>query len=562
MKHAIKLSLLVLLVGVTWVRANVPRSHYTLRYVTSSGYPQRYYGLEFSPNSAQLAMSVGGNVDLINVPAGRINGQLKGYPFSLTYTQSGDKLYMISSSKGVLIDTRTRSELTARHDRQPGLIGVTIDKQAGKLLFVAVDPSGPLAKVEGIGVGDELVGVGEGPNGRISSVTGRSVQDVIKRITGPAGTYLRLKILPHGVFGEEHAKTVLLRRQPVRVQNGRPQFVPFSETAVQENVAWCIVSERHEFRSAATGTPFAHIVPIDVQHKGQYAISPDQSRFAIVAPRIDDRSKNAVEVYDIATQQRICYVPMRVEGYSDICFMPDNNRVLVATWNTIQMVDTDRGELSGAMHLGARPKNGFAKNAPGGLGSAAMIAAMDDFAYSASNADKQLAHQIAVSSKGIVAVSNAWGGVSLWDPDQDVMLLKLPKNPEVKADAVKFSPDGGWLAYHIQGVLHLVDVSDIEPTPVPIGTPVLAAAAQVTDQEKAEPATRATPANRVVTKPVTSEPRELFAVGERVEALWDQVWLEAEIVGKEGPDHWRVHYTGYSEDWDETVKAKRIRRGG
>ncbi|HMJ54824.1 MAG TPA: hypothetical protein VK540_22240 [Polyangiaceae bacterium] len=48
-------------------------------------------------------------------------------------------------------------------------------------------------------------------------------------------------------------------------------------------------------------------------------------------------------------------------------------------------------------------------------------------------------------------------------------------------------------------------------------------------------------------------------VGDHVLVEWRGGEYPAVIVGVEGVSRFRVHYDGYSEDWDETVTATRIR---
>jgi hypothetical protein len=48
-------------------------------------------------------------------------------------------------------------------------------------------------------------------------------------------------------------------------------------------------------------------------------------------------------------------------------------------------------------------------------------------------------------------------------------------------------------------------------------------------------------------------------VGDHVLVDWRGGEYPAVIVGVEGVSRFRVHYDGYSEDWDETVPAMRIR---
>ena len=58
---------------------------------------------------------------------------------------------------------------------------------------------------------------------------------------------------------------------------------------------------------------------------------------------------------------------------------------------------------------------------------------------------------------------------------------------------------------------------------------------------------------------VLSACRRPNQVGDHVLVDWRGGEYPAVIVGVEGVSRFRVHYDGYSEDWDETVPATRIR---
>jgi hypothetical protein len=47
--------------------------------------------------------------------------------------------------------------------------------------------------------------------------------------------------------------------------------------------------------------------------------------------------------------------------------------------------------------------------------------------------------------------------------------------------------------------------------------------------------------------------------GERVQVLWKGIWYDARIVRILGSDRYRVHYTGYGDNFDEDVPGERVR---
>ena len=65
------------------------------------------------------------------------------------------------------------------------------------------------------------------------------------------------------------------------------------------------------------------------------------------------------------------------------------------------------------------------------------------------------------SSRNIVATGDLAGEVSLWELGSGKLLAKMPCTEEKKVEMVRFSPDGKSLAYYVEGVLHVVDVSKV-----------------------------------------------------------------------------------------------------
>ncbi|MFO0663526.1 MAG: agenet domain-containing protein [Polyangiaceae bacterium] len=56
----------------------------------------------------------------------------------------------------------------------------------------------------------------------------------------------------------------------------------------------------------------------------------------------------------------------------------------------------------------------------------------------------------------------------------------------------------------------------------------------------------------------TSAPVATYAVGDKVDVKWNNSWWKGEVLSVDNGKY-RVHYTGWSSNWDETVAADRIR---
>jgi WD40 repeat protein len=209
------------------------------------------------------------------------------------------------------------------------------------------------------------------------------------------------------------------------------------------------------------------LVTIDINNIGTSSISPDWKKFAVVARQRGSSSQNAVEVFDIATQQRLAYMRVPKDSFLDIAFAADNNRVLVATWDSVEIADTTENRFIGRLDLGWTPPPP-AEKAPkfSGITSAPYISVFENMETGGEKprrAPRKLVSKLAVSARDVVATADDDGHVKLWDLNSGQLLKELPKNPEEEIKAITFSPNGQWLAYHIKGVLHVVDVADIEP---------------------------------------------------------------------------------------------------
>jgi hypothetical protein len=537
-------------------------AHHTFRYLTTAGYPETFRTFTFSPDSTQLAISAARNVDFIDLKTGTITGQHKGSsPFEIRYSRDGNGIYMISEYKATLLDTLTGANKEPSYREVPGYLGVQLEQQSGKLLFARIDSEGALGKLDAVKVGDELIGVADGRHGYMLRVTGKSVKEVNGYLQGRAGDYVQLQVLPRGKFGEANAVVHLVRRQAITSAGNQRKFLPFTPAKLGEHLAWCTSDGRHEFRSAATGGVIARLQAIDVNNTGQYAISPDQTRFAIVALQRKNSSAIAVEVFDLATQERLAYMPMPKDSHSGISFAPDNNRVLVATWDSIEVADTKQQQFVARLTLGWQPPTEKKDPEYSGIAASVVRAAADNLAFGPidhTRSPRQLAAAFAVSSQGIVATADRFGGIRLWDLESGVKLHELPPISVEKApDEMAFSPNGEWLAFHVEGVLHTVDVSAVKP----LSEEELAQRKQEAEALAAQTAAGQSK-SLIPGLPLGDAPQQVpFAirVDAKVEVRSRGRWYAAVVVREDGEGRWQIHYDDSPEDWDEIVTAPRIR---
>ena len=438
--------------------------HHSFRYHSSYGSPQTLHALTFSPDGRQLAISISDHVDFIDTQEGEILYEFRASPFSMRYTRDGQRLYKISTDEARLLDVKSGVVVPTQYRPVKAGLGIYLEERNGKLLIKSLLSGVSEEPGKVLKAGDELVAFGEGQNGEMRRITGSSVESINEEMQGFAGTYARLSVLPRGRYGVKNEQTVLLRRYAAANASSRGSDGPRQNT-LPEPLVWCMVDGQwHEFRDAASGRPVAHIETIDIQNVGLYALSPDQTKFAVVA-RQKEGQGNAVEVFDLMTQSRMALIPLSKSSFYDIAFAGDNNRVLIGTWDTVEIADTSKGRVVSQMTLGYQlPQTSDSDRRSSSIGSLAINSVRDEVASGSSAHDgspQQLLAKLAVSPRDVVAVGDMSGNIGLWDLNSGKYLRKITLEQEAEVAHLQFSPDGNWLAYYVAGTLHIEDVSDV-----------------------------------------------------------------------------------------------------
>jgi len=530
--------------------------HFTYRFLTRSGYPKSYYeGIAFSPDSRELAIAIADGVNFIDLADGNIVRQYSMKPFTIAYSKDGSRLFMISSDRAELLRRSTLSKLPFENTIEDGEIGIRLESRNGKLLIADVFAGSPADEIEGISAGDELVGIGQGRTGEMIDLLGASVDRAISQLRGPAGGWLQLNVVKRGRFS---SKTYTLRRQAVRIEGGRRRYLPVADADISENLAWCIRSQRHCFDSAADGKTLAMVEPTAVKNIGMYALSPDNRRFAILAQHHKIRTRSLIEVYDLETCEQIVTIPYHPKSYYSIRFGPQGDELFVGTWDSVEVFDVEQKAHVRRLSLGWNPPNarpsGSQSRGGSSTGSIALESAADaigvDLSAPRTRSPSQLLLRMAVSSRGMVAVGDRRGNVTLRGIRTGALLKKMRSTEDEEVDELAFSPDGNWLIYLVEGILHTVNVSDVAPEPSPptsndatIDEPDSVATDEPTD-DKPEAVAKATN----------------FAAGQDVEVFSRGNWYPAEIVAAKSKDLWHIRYKDAPDVfWDEFASRERIR---
>ena len=447
-----------------------PGSHHLLRLLTDSGSPRGVRTLTFSPDGSMLAVAVGRDqVQVIRTEDGETIGSYDLVPFSMAYSRDGSRLLMVSEIDTVLLDTERWAEVELDQGTEPGYVGLRFDRENGKVLISEITSGGPVEALGTLHVGDEVVSVGDGKGGPMTEVLGRPVEFVSEQIAGPAGAFVRLGVIARGTFKPE-VHTV--QRQALRRVGNGFRFLPVQQPETVENVIVTADDKRrYLLRSARTGHALARLMPEAVENRGQWAVSPDGTRFALLARRADGEPGTAVEIFRVETGETERVVPFAKDSWYGVAFSADGSQLLVGTWDTVEVLDLERGAFVEPMRLAPKPQQEEpAEPTTGGgtPGASVAIAAADivgpigdeDLA-----ADRQLT-SLAASAQGLIAVGGPDGRVRLWDLNAKQPLYAFERLAEEPVTKIAFSPDGRWLTYYVEsGELHLVDVSEIRPEP-------------------------------------------------------------------------------------------------
>ncbi len=100
-------------------------------------------------------------------------------------------------------------------------IGAQLSETNGYATIVRLLPGGPAAKNGVLKSGDRITAVGQGKDGKMLDVVGWRLDDVVKKIRGPKGSTVRLKVLPAGALPGNPEKTLTLVRNTVELNAQR-----------------------------------------------------------------------------------------------------------------------------------------------------------------------------------------------------------------------------------------------------------------------------------------------------------------------------------------------------
>ena len=428
--------------------------------------------MQFSPQGSVPAISVASKgVSLIRTRDGETTATRNVTPFSLRYSRDGTRIFLMSESKRELLEADLKTPVRFDSKLEPGYVGMNMQTRNGKLLVNQLFPGGPLDRSGRIKVGDELLAVGEGKTGTMRRVIGFSDRRAQEVIRGAAGTYIQFEFIPKGQLSPA---TVTVRREAMRQVNGQPEFIPFVSADVNENLVWCISKGLHQLSSAYSGEIVSVLQTEEVNNVGQYALSPDSKVFAVLATRCEGHGEgSAIELFSVASRERLACIAFPKQSWFQMTFSSDGSRLLVGTWDTVEVLDVNARRLLRPLTLSregptstdtVQPRRKVQADSADIVGESMLRAASEVLSTGRASevpehhSPRLLVACLACSSNNIVVIGDHDGKVSLWDLSSRKVVADMPCTEKKKVERIEFSPDGKWLAYYVAGVLHVVEL--------------------------------------------------------------------------------------------------------
>lgn len=103
-------------------------------------------------------------------------------------------------------------------------IGASLQAEDGYTVVREIVPGGAAARDGRLKVGDRIIGVGQGPDGEIEDVVDMRLTDVVKRIRGPKGTVVRLKVVSPD---NPEPRIIDITRDRIELREGEAQSAIF-----------------------------------------------------------------------------------------------------------------------------------------------------------------------------------------------------------------------------------------------------------------------------------------------------------------------------------------------
>lgn len=442
--------------------------HHTVRFFHSWGRARDIEDVAFSPDGKYLAVAVeGGPLTIIETSTGDIAREIKVAPFIITFSADGGHLLMIGERETALINVRSGSISNVNWRIPEGYVGCTFKEKSGKLVVESLWDGGPAATSAKIGKGDEIIAIIS--NGEEYELLGKSADDLVKPLAGPPGTSVTLRMIPKGTTVPVN---IVLRRKGA-IKNGEQYTFREFRGGQSAQTCFCVSGSNYVLLDANTGHLISVIRPIDCKLNGLNAVSPDGRHFVLAANLIDPSkggsSGLALEVYDVATQERTHFATLDVQSINELRFTPDSGKVMIGDSDRIAVYDLHESGFAEPVLIGFDPHEAEKQKTEEKPFRHPLFAPRSyDFDTSRVQARESLLSSFDISADGtMVAVGSPYGQCSINSITGNKCLATIGARHEnwEPAKETTISPDGRWVAFFVEGTLNIVSVPEMIPVP-------------------------------------------------------------------------------------------------
>ena len=404
-----------------------------------------FSSIAMSPDGGQIAISVDRFLYLIDTKTKQVVRKIPDTFNSLKFSKDGQKIFGINRSKRQrqLLDAKSLETITTNNAQPvPGKIGLVLAKDGASLVIRQFVPGGPIQKSNGIEIGDELVGVGDGRAGPIHKML--SVFSATQAMAGPAGTWIRLQTRKrNSVELQEH----LIQRQPALVQGNLMVFQPPRPAPSANSIQHYFQDKRIEICSIDDGSIVNTFAPIDVEvagvrigkEYGKCAINSDETQIAILSSK-HNRQGNAVEVFDVSKGERIAYAAFIPATTSAIEFSEDGNSVYAAGPDTLEVINLKKQTTVARLHVRENYRESYNT----------LTGVVPEFAS-----------RLVTLKDGLVATGNRFGKIQIWNINRGELIKTITHDKDAGILSICRSRDREMLGWYAKGVIYWATAEDL-----------------------------------------------------------------------------------------------------
>ena len=423
--------------------------------------------IAISPDGSEVTVSTRSGLIFIRSSDGEVTHKREESPFSIAYSADGSRLYAVGERDTKLLRIADKSEMATSLNRPRGYVGLQLTKKNGKIVVSRRDKGSPAAAAKQLDEGVEIVGFADGLSDKMQSVVGMEIDELYRKFDGAASSEFRLDVIPRGKIEEE---TVVLTRMMITGNGNGQSFAKFKPTYTKETSLWCMSDGFHELRSSFDGSYISSFSFADFSNRrGTPSVSRNGAMFAWVAKynephnakstfaSNDDSSTEGfsdavvgitteslgysrgadsfygVEVRNVHTKELIASFPVGLDPspsggrlFLGIQLDTDAHRLIVTTRTCFHVYDMNDGKRIRMVELipESESESIYCSATSGKIGAAG-------------------------DGKGLVRVVNLETGE---------LLSKIKCREKSHVDQMAFSKDGSVLSYHVDGVIHVVNL--------------------------------------------------------------------------------------------------------